>query len=106
MSSNLQRVFAHDNILLVHNIKNILEREGIHCELRNDLMSSAAGEVPPIEVWPEIRVDEHELSLARSIIEKALNGDLSATSWMCMTCMEDNAPAFELCWKCGQLRPH
>ena len=101
----MQRVFAHDNILVVYNIKNLLEREGIACEVRNDFSSSAAGEVPPIEVWPEIRVDSALVERANGIIDAALHGDASATSWMCMQCSEHNAPAFELCWKCGTHRP-
>lgn len=97
----MKRVFAHDNIMIVYNIKNILQRAGLSCEVRNDMVSSAAGEVPPIEVWPEIRVAEDDADQAEVLIDRALHGDPSETSWFCEHCSEENAPAFETCWKCG-----
>lgn len=95
------RVFSHANIMIAYNMKNLLEREGITCEIRNDIATSAAGEVPPIDVWPEVRVSELDRKRAEAIVEKALIGDLSATSWRCAKCDETNEPAFELCWNCG-----
>jgi hypothetical protein len=95
------RVYSHANIMLAYNMKNLLEREGIKCEVRNDLATSTAGEVPPIEVWPEVLVDEADQERAEAIVDKALTGDLKATSWLCAQCSETNAPAFEVCWNCG-----
>ena len=101
----MERVFAHDNILLVYNLKNLLEHAGITCELRNELSSAAAGEVPPIAVWPEIRVRLEDLGQAQEIIEQVLGQSGSQTSWMCPKCSESNAPAFDFCWQCSEARP-
>jgi len=99
----MKRVYAHDNYFFVFNIRNILENNGIRCEVRNDIMSSAAGEVPPIEVWPEVWVlHEADYEIAEQLIKENLIGDPAATSWFCQKCGETNAPAFELCWKCGE----
>lgn len=95
------RVFSHENIMLVYNMRNLLEHAGVICELRNDLSYSAAGEVPPIEVWPEIHIAPEQEKRAKAIIEEALNGPSSKVSWLCPQCSETNAPAFELCWQCG-----
>lgn len=98
------RVFSHDNIIVVYNLRNLLEHAGIQCELRNDFVSSAAGEVPPIEVWPEIHVAPEQSKKAEALIEEAMKGPHDQTSWFCQKCSESNAPAFELCWQCGQDR--
>lgn len=98
-------VYSHPNSLIVFNFKNILSNHLIHCEIRNDGLSSTAGETPPTEVWAELWVSrEADYSRALSLIEEAIHGDTSATSWFCTNCLEDNAPAFELCWKCGHDR--
>jgi len=99
------RVFSHDNILYVHNIKNLLEHQGIACEIRNEMVASAAGEAPPTAVWPEVWIlREQDHTKAEQIVEKAMNGPRSETSWLCPECGEHNAPAFELCWHCHHER--
>jgi len=99
----MKRMYTHDNYFFVFNIRNILVNNGIRCEVRNDIMSSAAGEVPPTEVWPEVWVlREVDYEKAERLIEESLNGDPKATSWFCPHCHETNPPAFELCWQCGE----
>lgn len=105
MESVLIRIYSHDNLLIVHNLKNILEHSGVECELRNDFVTSASGEVPPIEAWPEIWVASCDETQARTIIEQAQKPAPGAVSWMCPNCAEDNGPAFEICWKCGEAHP-
>jgi hypothetical protein len=94
------RVFSHDNAMVVHNIKNILENNSIACELKNQFGGSAAGEVPPIEVWPEIWVEETHLDKAVELIEDVMHGVSDKTHWRCTNCSEENPPAFEICWNC------
>lgn len=100
------RVFSHDNILQVYNVKNVLSLAGIDCVIRNDLIHSAAGELPPTEVWPEVWItNKTELERARSLVDEVIHGDARAVSWACPSCGETNAPAFELCWQCATERP-
>ncbi|MCH2157554.1 MAG: DUF2007 domain-containing protein [Oleiphilaceae bacterium] len=100
------RIFSHDNSMVVHNIKNILENNGIGCELKNVFGGSAAGEVPPIEVWPEIWVDELQTDKAAELIEEAMHGANDKTHWRCPDCTEENPPAFEICWSCEAEKPN
>lgn len=101
----MKRLYSHDNHFIVFNIKNILENNGISCQIRNDVISTAAGEVPPIDVWPEVWVEhEKDYFRAEKLIDEAVNGKPGLTSWFCSKCSENNAPAFELCWKCGNDR--
>lgn len=98
----MQKLYSHESSLIIHNLKNLLEHEGITCYIKNDLISAGTGEVPPIEAWAEIWIEnESDIEKAKSVIEKAVNGDPSKTSWFCEACSETNEPAFEVCWKCG-----
>jgi len=94
------RVFSHDNAMVVHNIKNILENNHIRCTLKNEFGGSAAGEVPPIEVWPEIWVDALQSDKALTLIDDVVNATNDKTHWRCSNCSEENPPAFEICWSC------
>jgi len=95
-------VYSHSNAFLVFNIRNILNNNGIHCEVKNDIMSSTAGELPPTEVWPEVWViRERDYDQAEQLVKESVHGNASATSWFCDKCSETNPPAFELCWQCG-----
>jgi len=98
------RVFSHDNPMVVANIKNLLEHSGIQCQLKNEFGSAASGEVPPIEVWPEIWVNERDIAKASNIIKEAIHGNPQKTHWMCPRCTEENPPAFEFCWNCSTER--
>jgi len=102
----MKRVFSHSNPFLVFNLRNILDNNRILCEVRNDGLSSAAGEVPPTEVWPELWVvREKDYEQAEALVDLSIHGDPSATSWFCQNCSEKNEPDFELCWKCSEERP-
>src|SRR5258708_33971208 len=51
----VKRVFSSYNLAAAHHARNLLEVEGIRAVVRNELLSSAMGELPPaecqIEVW-------------------------------------------------------
>lgn len=97
------RIFSHDNAMVVHNIKNILQNNGIVCTLKNEFGASAAGEVPPIEVWPEIWIDDAQSEKAVQLIEEVMHGTNDKTHWRCTHCSEENPPAFEICWRCEKV---
>jgi lambda repressor-like predicted transcriptional regulator len=99
------RIYSHDNVFIVHNLRNILENAGIRCVLKNEQTYSAAGELPPTEVWPEIWIDPKSEQEALELIELAIKGDPSKTHWVCPKCDESNPPAFDLCWQCETERP-
>jgi len=103
----MKLVYSHSNAFLVFNIRNILKNNHIQCKVRNDILSSIAGEAPPTELWPEVWVvRERDYLLAERLIHEAVHGDPKATSWFCECCSETNEPAFELCWKCGTESKH
>jgi len=84
-------------------LKELLEREGINCLLRNDQLSSALGEIPFLECLPELWVvDDEVYPRAKQLLENWLSGEGEMTEpWTCPNCGEQHDGQFGSCWKCG-----
>lgn len=90
-----------DRVMISH-YKNILESEGIPCQLRNDHLGSIVGEMPFPEVWPELWVvNDLDFDRAKQLIEGSALDESPAASWRCRTCGEHNEGQFAVCWQCG-----
>lgn len=87
-------------------LKDILEDHSIPCLIKNEHLVGAAGELPPLECWPELWVTQDEdLDAAMRLVEVALK-EVSAAlhPWMCRGCGELIEAQFSACWKCGKTR--
>ena len=95
-------IFTHDNVFIVHNIRNILENAGINVTLKNEYAAGASGDLAPLDTWLEVwLIHERDEVLANSLIQTALSCPPSA-SWTCSHCNEVNDGSFEICWQCQQ----
>ena len=96
----MQLVYTNENRLIVGNVKNILEAEGIEIVLKNEFASGAMGEVSPFDTWVELWVrNDSDYERAVSIIENAVQMGNGA-EWFCRKCHEKNDGSFEICWNC------
>ena len=67
----MKRVFRAPTVTEAHLIKGVLENEGIESIIKNEHLSGLAGEVPFMEVWPEVWViDDHTAQQAEVIINE------------------------------------
>jgi len=102
------KVFEDFDISLVGYYQSILEANGIETFLKNQFGTSGAGELPFIEVIPQIWVlDEGDVDQARALIVELRNTDniVNPSPWDCKECGEPQEPAFTHCWKCSATRP-
>ncbi len=94
------KVFTHENRLIVYNMKNLLEEQGIECTIRNEFSAGGAGDLAPFETWPELWVvddrDEDRAQLIIQQLQQAADKEIC-----CPQCGEVNAGSFKLCWNCG-----
>ena len=98
----MKRVFSSHNAVLVHHSRNLLEAEGIETEVRNQMLSSAMGELPPAECQAEVWVlQDKDAARAMDILRRP---PPAGPEWPCASCGEMSAPQFTQCWKCGGLR--
>ena len=88
-------------------VRDVLESYGIECETRREYLGGAAGELPPIETWPELWIfDESRVEQARQLVQEVIEPPKASTAgWICPGCREEVESQFSACWNCGTERP-
>jgi hypothetical protein len=98
----MRRVFSSHNAVLVHHARNLLETEGIETQVRNQMLSSAMGELPPAECQAEVWVvHDEDVARALGVLRRPAP---AGPDWTCAACGEASGPQFTQCWNCGALR--
>jgi hypothetical protein len=105
----MKRVFSSHDLIAVHHARNLLDAAGIRAVVRNELLSSAMGELPPVECQAELWVvDPAAAARAEQILRDgrlpAPQGVPAATRWRCLACGEPADAQFTQCWRCGATR--
>jgi Putative prokaryotic signal transducing protein len=96
----VKRVFSSFNQTAVYHAKNLLEAAGIQGLVKNAILSSAMGELPPAECQAELWVlNDVDETRAAAILQRETSGP----DWTC-ACGERLGPQFTQCWKCGSYR--
>ncbi len=96
----MKRVFSSFNLQLAHHAKNVLQAHGIRAVVRNELLSSAMGELPPAECQAEVWVvTDADAARAGELLTRADPGP----DWLC-GCGERLGGQFTQCWHCGAYR--
>lgn len=102
------KVFEDFDIMLVGHYQSVLESNGISTFMKNQFGTSGAGELPFVEVVPQLWVlNEADAPRARALI-KSLDEDTGAEPlqpWDCPSCGTHQEAAFTQCWKCSASRP-
>ena len=93
--------------MIVGFLKGILDDHGIACLIRNEHLSGAAGELPPIECWPELWVtQDRDFDVAQNLVDAALGAKATnRVPWTCPNCGELVDGQFTACWNCCHNRP-
>jgi hypothetical protein len=100
----LKRVFSSFNRITAHHVRNLLEVEGIRSVVRNEILSSAMGELPPAECETEVWVlKESDFERANQVLLKA-DSQRNEPPWKCLQCGESCEGQFTQCWRCGATR--
>ncbi len=100
----MKKVYVSDNPIEVGLIKGLLDSEGICCVVKNQNLSGALGEIPPLECWPEIWITSNEdLPRAAEIVTAAQSTPLVSENWNC-ECGEEIEGQFTSCWNCSKER--
>lgn len=98
----MKKLTSSDSLITINHFKNVLESEGIRCQVRNEYLGGIAGEMPLQEVWPELWViNDLDFDRARQLIDEAIGDESPGESWTCSRCGELNEGQFAACWNCG-----
>ena len=102
----MRKVYGSQLFPMVGHLKTVLECHGIGCTIKNEFLGGAAGEIPPVECWPELWIiDDDKYNEAAAIVDAISLEDcaLSAGKWVCL-CGENIESQFTDCWHCGASR--
>jgi hypothetical protein len=99
----MKRVFTSPDSAELGLLKNVLQKAGIRCVERNEMMAqtlpSAAFQA---EIWVE---NEDEYPAALAILEEWRHPTrTTGAPWTCSRCGEKLEDQFSTCWKCGTRR--
>lgn len=96
----MKRVFRAASLIHVAHARNVLLMAGIHSELRNQYLAGALGDLPMLETWPQLYVEDEDEHIALRALARAASAPAGA-SWICAECGEALEPQFTSCWRCG-----
>ena len=102
----MKRIYSAPMLAMVSNVQNYLKLNGIKSSITNQYLSSGAGELPPIETWPQLWVAEGDIERALDILddaEKSVESE-SKKTWVCSKCRQEIEGQFSECWNCGATR--
>jgi rubrerythrin len=102
------KVFEDFDITLVGHYQSVLESQGIATFMKNQFGTSGAGELPFVEVIPQLWVlNEADAGRAADLIRELheTTGNEPLQAWVCRACGSEIEPAFTHCWKCSTAKP-
>jgi len=101
----MKLLYSHPQLVIVSQMRSLLEREGITVELRNEYAAGAIGELAPIDAWPELWVNnDRDAQRGQKLLEKHRQQD-DLPDWHCALCGSDSPASFDWCWQCGAAAP-
>src|SRR5262245_47283994 len=99
----MKLVYSAESVVQVAHMRNLLECAGIRCAVRNYHLTSAIGEIPFAECWPQLwAVEEYDTARAEKLLSAEVAGvHTQGSAWTCPTCREAIEAQFTACWRCG-----
>ncbi len=83
----VKRVFRAASLMQVAHARNVLLSAGIPSELRNQYLAGALGDLPMLETWPQLFVEDADEPAALRALARAAAAPTGA-SWTCDSCGE------------------
>jgi hypothetical protein len=97
------KVFEDFNFSRVGQMQSLLEAHGIRTFLKNEFGSSVVGELPFVEVIPQLFVlEEKDLRHAKELLSAEIAANQPGEDWTCPACGAEVDGHFAQCWKCGK----
>lgn len=98
----MKKLTSADSLVTINHYRNLLQAEGIVCEIRNEHLGSILGEMPFPEVWPQLWIrNDLDYDRALQLLSEDASAESPGGSWRCKRCGEDNEGQFAACWNCG-----
>lgn len=100
----MKRLATADNLLTATLWQQVLQDAGIACDVRNQFLGGAVGELPADQVAPQLWLrDAGDEDRARALLAE-LRQPRNLPNWTCPHCAERLEGQFFQCWSCGTTR--
>ena len=100
------KVFEDFDFSTVGRMQSLLESHGIPTFLKNEFGASVVGELPFVEVIPQLFIiEESDLARAQQLLLLDLPTDTGRGAWNCPNCRIEIDAEFDQCWQCEADRP-
>jgi hypothetical protein len=102
------KVFEDFDITLVGHYQSVLESNDIATLIKNQFGTSGAGELPFVEVIPQLLIlNDADADRARALINELHEPKSPGKSqaWTCPGCGTPQESEFTHCWQCLSARP-
>ena len=96
----MKRVYRAQSSLDVAHMRNVLVAAGIRSQMRNEYLAGAMGDLPLMETWPQLWVDDVDEPRALRALS-SLSAAACGPAWACSCCGEALEAQFQSCWHCG-----
>ena len=97
-----KRLIASFDTIYLGSIEASLLQAGIAVEKRNEYAASGFGELPAMDVMPELWVDTLAYQKARTLLQALQDNVLAVEpAWLCPQCETPIEGQFAQCWQCG-----
>lgn len=102
----MKRIYTHDNIVVLHSVKNILALNKIETFVKNEHTIPAGARHGINNIFHELWIlNDQDYDAAAGLIETEVENPAPTASWVCQRCEEQNEGNFDLCWQCQTMRP-
>lgn len=104
-SNNLVRLISSFDTVHLVLVEGLLVEAGIMVERRNFMLAAGAGDLPFIDVTPELWVAVRDHGLATGILDQLKQDEVETPPdpRACPRCGETIEVQFAQCWHCGQI---
>ena len=97
----MRKIHTAASIIEIAHLRNVLVAAGIACQIRNDRLMGALGEIPFVDCWPELWLEnERDALTAKGLIDEELRPAAPSADWTCPSCGAPLAGPFSACWHC------
>ncbi len=102
----MKKLYVSQSLIDVESRQELLDQAQLPCTIKNQRSAMLGGEVPFVEVFPELWVlnDEDWDSAKKLLDEWEMARPIETTGWTCVSCGEVHQKEFTTCWKCGNER--
>lgn len=101
----MKRIYTHDNIVVLHAVKNVLALNDIESFVKNEHTVPVGAQHGINNIFHELWIlNDQDHHKASEIISREIDNPEPKSSWVCSACREDNDGSFEICWKCQSIR--